>query len=142
MIDYQTLEQINRLHDLLHLNNPGLTKEAIQRQQPDESCTVCYPPGKIYNRYFYHFWDWFFITFPAIQYLFKTYIHFVDLLVPSEKPTESLILSIRYSEPVHLDRVAEETFQAFNNYFSFIFDPADIDIIEPSSSAFIYSTTT
>jgi Ty3 transposon capsid-like protein len=142
MIEYQTLEQINQLHDLLHLNNPGLTKEAIQRRQPDESCTVCYPPGEIYNLYFNHFWNWFFITFPAIQYSFKTYTHFIDLLVPSEKSTESLILSIRYSEPVHLDRVAEETFQAFHNYYSFVFDPADIDIIEPSSSAFIYSTTT
>src|SRR5581483_8007621 len=144
MINYQTFEQINYLYDQLHLNNPELTKEALQQRQPDESCTVCFSPIENYNLYFIHFWNWFYITFPASQYSLRTYYHFVQHIsnfFPHISRVERLILSIRYTEPVHFDRIVEETFEAFNIYYNFVFDPADIDIIEPSPSLNIPFTT-
>ena len=35
MISYQTLKNINYLHDQLHLNNPDLKNDKLQERQPD-----------------------------------------------------------------------------------------------------------
>jgi hypothetical protein len=144
MINYQTFKDINYLHDQLHLSNSDLTRDTIQERQPDESCTICFPPLPAYNLYFTYFWDWFCITFPATQYSFKTYYYFVrhgKTLFPYIGTIQRLILTIRYSEPVHLDRITEETFTAFHIYYNFVFDPFDIDIVQPSPSLDIPFTT-
>jgi hypothetical protein len=137
MLSYQTFVNTNQLHDQIHIDFPELTKEAKQQRQIDESCIICYPPIVIINRFFKHFWNWFYITFPATSFSSRTYLYFYQY---ARNPTyyrnsiEKLLLSIRYSEPVHFDRLLEETITAFGIYYSFVFDPADIDIIQPSPS--------
>ena len=144
MVSYQIFATNNQLHDSLHQQFPDENYKVIQAQVKDKSCNICYPFTETLILPFQNFWNWFFITFPAKSYSGKTFKYFIRYSFNSVETEliEKLILSIRYTEPVHLEEVCEETLRAFSAYLYFVFDPADVDIIEPSTSLDIPFETT
>ena len=78
--------------------------------------------------------------FTSLTYRYFTL--FVNQFNPPFEIIQHLIFTCRYSKPVHFENVFQETIQAFDIYYNFAFDPADIDIINPSPSLDIPFTTT
>ena len=145
MLNSQDLNIINQVHDQVHFEHPYLENHLVQLERPDKSCTICYPPSTDIIPYFQNFWNWYYITFPVTQYSAKTYKYFGSYsisLLPAPIIIEKIICSIRYSELIDLNRVKEEVLLAFEIYFRFSIDPAEVDIINPSPSLDIPFATT
>ena len=137
MLSYQEFVTNCQNHDQAYLDYPSETADNIQDRIRDDSCQICFPKTNDYRDQFHYFWNWYYITYPAIDFTRRTYIYFETCIVYDTYQAEfvkRLVYSIRYSEPVHFRRVIKEVIEAFQIYLNFIVDPADVDIIEPSPS--------
>ncbi|PKC53580.1 hypothetical protein RhiirA1_479018, partial [Rhizophagus irregularis] len=126
MVDYEILFTQNRIHNRWHRLYNRIDQVTFYHRDP--SCIRCHPPLPN-TLQFDHFWNWYSVENPAIEYTRNTQQALIDLdasltVAETWEAIYSIVFSIRYSiEPRPYTQLRQELYNAYILTDTFRKDP-------------------
>ncbi|CAB4491136.1 unnamed protein product [Rhizophagus irregularis] len=126
MVDYEILFTQNRIHNRWHRLYNRIDQVTFYHRDP--SCIRCHPPLPN-TLQFDHFWNWYSVENPAIEYTRNTQQALINLdasltVVETWEAIYSIVFSIRYSiEPRPYTQLRQELYNAYILTDTFRKDP-------------------